>query len=104
MSKKEKKAIVEERTEVVAEVLEKAKVRERKPFADSILEKVDRRYQGKFDEILYNSLREQIKNALEQIEQGFQNEKLEKRQKHYIFGRLSKFSKEDIESYLKNLN
>lgn len=81
-------------------------VKERKPrkkFKDIILEKVDQKAKN-LPDYSYDPIREQLAEALNELENLMEVSKKEQKFKKNTFRKLAKFPKEEIESYLKSIN
>ena len=99
MKKAEVKVEVKEETEPVEEVKQK---RVRHSFKEVILMRIDSKAEGLNTED-YNPIREKISSALDELQTVIEDNKEFLRTERSIKFKLSKFSKEQIESYLKTL-
>lgn len=77
--------------------------RVRRAFADIMISKVDTKAKGLTEEV-YNPIREQLYVLFQQLDNVLLEDKKNKKTVKTTFKRLAKFSKEDIEKYLKSLN
>ncbi len=99
MKKAEVKVEVKEETEPVEEVKQR---RVRHSFKEVILMRIDSKAEGLNAED-YNPIREKISSALDELQTVIEDNKEFLRTERSIKFKLSKFSKEQIESYLKTL-
>lgn len=82
---------------------EKKVKRVRREFADIMISKVDAKAKGLTEEV-YKPIREQLYVLFQQLDKVLLEDKKNKKAVKTTFKRLAKFSKEDIEKYLKSLN
>lgn len=82
---------------------EKKVKRVRREFADIMISKVDTKAKGLTEEV-YKPIREQLYVLFQQLDNVLLEDKKNKKAVKTTFKRLAKFSKEDIEKYLKSLN
>ena len=84
-------------------VIEKKVKRMPKTFKDIMLHRIDMKAKSLPDHI-YDPIREQIGNLLNELQNALDAEKNRQRMEKTTFKRLAKFSKDDIAKYLESLN
>lgn len=103
---KEVLEMAEVKVEVKGTQEEVKTVKERKPrntFKEIILKRIDLKAKN-LPDYSYDPIREQLAEALNELENLMEVSKKEQKFKKNTFRKLAKFSKEEIESYLKSIN